>query len=145
LGQVSFFRLFPEKRLAVALFTNGGQPYPLYARLFGKVFETLAGVTVPPLPTPTEGLSINARPYRGTYRRLSGFIEIEPSKSGLSATMTQTRGLGPNMPPRTLELRQIDKRHFVAEGQVFSFGEFGADSRPRTLSAVRMYRRASDA
>jgi CubicO group peptidase (beta-lactamase class C family) len=142
LGQVSFFRVVPEKRLAVALFTNGGQPYGIYARLFGRVFTQLAGIDMPPLPAATEGLQVDGERYSGTYRRLSGFIEVQPADSGLSAVMTQTRGLGPNMPPRTLTLQPIDDRHFLGEGQVFSFDDFDGDGRPRRLSAVRMYLRA---
>jgi hypothetical protein len=47
------------------------------------------------------------------------------------------------MPPTAVHLKPIDERHFVADGQVFSFDDFDNEGRPRTLSAGRIHLRVN--
>ncbi|MET9263551.1 serine hydrolase [Amycolatopsis sp. NPDC004079] len=52
IGQSAFLRVVPEKGVAVALLTNGGQPMHVYQEIFTKLLDELAGVTVPARPEP---------------------------------------------------------------------------------------------
>ncbi|HET6985856.1 MAG TPA: serine hydrolase domain-containing protein [Kribbella sp.] len=52
LGQSAFFRLVPEKGVAVALLTNGGDAPALYDELVGHVLRETAGVELPARPVP---------------------------------------------------------------------------------------------
>ncbi|SFO70586.1 serine hydrolase [Amycolatopsis rubida] len=52
IGQSAFLRVVPEKGVAVALLTNGGQPMHVYQEIFAKLLDELAGVTVPERPEP---------------------------------------------------------------------------------------------
>lgn len=52
IGQSAFLRVAPERGVAVALLTNGGEPMHLYQEVFTKLLDELAGVTVPALPEP---------------------------------------------------------------------------------------------
>ncbi|MEV5541888.1 serine hydrolase domain-containing protein [Saccharopolyspora shandongensis] len=52
IGQSAFLRVVPDRNVAVALLTNGGQPLHVYQEVLGKLLDELAGVTVPPLPEP---------------------------------------------------------------------------------------------
>lgn len=85
IGQTSFLRILPDARLAVALFTNGGDIGPLYQDLFGEIFRELAGVEmpyrlVPPAPPRRE---IDVARYVGTYERASERLEVFEQDGGL--------------------------------------------------------------
>ncbi|WP_156056501.1 hypothetical protein [Streptosporangium roseum] len=66
IGQSAFLRLLPERDIAVALLTNGGQGVPLHHQLLGHVLRELAGVELPALPVPSPG-TIDASRYLGGY------------------------------------------------------------------------------
>jgi len=68
IGQAAFLRFFPGKGVAVALLTNGGDTFALYRDIFGHLLAELAGVVLPPLPTPpATPQRIDAGRYVGTY------------------------------------------------------------------------------
>ncbi|MFC7492626.1 MULTISPECIES: serine hydrolase domain-containing protein [unclassified Nocardioides] len=68
IGQNAFLRMVPGAGVAVALLTNGGDVLSLYHDIAGHVLAELAGVTLPPLPTPPESPErIDASRYVGTY------------------------------------------------------------------------------
>src|SRR5215470_13419766 len=52
IGQSSMLRIVPDRDVAVALVTNGGNPFGPYLEIFSRVLRELAGVEMPPLPTP---------------------------------------------------------------------------------------------
>ncbi|WP_046495778.1 serine hydrolase domain-containing protein [Streptomyces odonnellii] len=52
IGQSAFLRVVPEHDVAVALLTNGGDTFPLFSGLVGRVLRELAGVEMPALPVP---------------------------------------------------------------------------------------------
>jgi CubicO group peptidase (beta-lactamase class C family) len=52
IGQAAMLRVAPGRRTAVALLTNGGNPYGMYAEIFGRLLRELAGVAMPALPAP---------------------------------------------------------------------------------------------
>lgn len=65
-GQRAFLRVVPDAGVAVAMLTNGGDVYPVFAQVFGHLLGELAGVSQPELPVPP------ARPYPIDARRISG-------------------------------------------------------------------------
>ncbi|TCC10946.1 serine hydrolase domain-containing protein [Kribbella soli] len=67
-GQSAFFRLVPEKGVAVALLTNGGSTGPLYDELVGHILRETAGVELPARPVPpTEPVDISPELVTGRY------------------------------------------------------------------------------
>ncbi|GGB29029.1 serine hydrolase [Flexivirga endophytica] len=68
-GQASFLRIVPGKNIAVAMLTNGGNPFTLYDAIMPRVLHELADVTVPPNPAPTDaaGPAPAAHRIEGTY------------------------------------------------------------------------------
>ncbi len=85
MGQVAFLRIMPEKRFAVALFTNGGDAYGLYHDLFAEVFSALADVTMPgPVAPPAEPMSIDPGPYLGRYERTGFEAEVQQRNGRLT-------------------------------------------------------------
>jgi CubicO group peptidase (beta-lactamase class C family) len=68
IGQSSFLRIVPEKGVAVALLTNGGDTFSLYRDIVSQVLADLADVDLPALPSPPEKPQrIDASRYVGTY------------------------------------------------------------------------------
>ena len=69
IGQASFLRVVPERGVAIALLTNGGDPYGLFHAVAGPVLAELAEVELRPHPTPPadpEPIEDAGR-YLGTY------------------------------------------------------------------------------
>ncbi|WP_406050653.1 serine hydrolase domain-containing protein [Kribbella sp. NBC_00889] len=67
-GQSAFFRLVPDKGVAVALLTNGGNTSSLYDELVGHVLRETAGIELPARPVPpAEPVEISADLVTGRY------------------------------------------------------------------------------
>ena len=70
IGQAAFLRFVPDKGVAVALLTNGGDTFALYRDVVGHLLAELAGVTLPPLPGPAGRTRAHRRePLRGHLLR----------------------------------------------------------------------------
>ena len=83
IGQAAFLRILPEKGLAVALLTNGGNGAKLYEELYREIFAELAGVDVPhPLGPPATPVEVDPAPYVGVYERASIRQEISVGADG---------------------------------------------------------------
>jgi len=68
-GQCAFLRVVPEAGVAVAMLSNGGDVYPMFAEVFGHLLRELAGVVQPPLPVPPAvPRRVDADRISGTYR-----------------------------------------------------------------------------
>ncbi|MGW1344295.1 serine hydrolase domain-containing protein [Kribbella sp. NPDC002412] len=68
LGQSAYFRLVPDKGVAVALLTNGGDTPALYDELVGHVLRETAGVELPKRPVPpSEPAEISPDLVTGRY------------------------------------------------------------------------------
>jgi CubicO group peptidase (beta-lactamase class C family) len=69
IGQAAMLRVVPGRDVAVALLTNGGNPIALYSEIFSYVLRELAGVDMPPLPTPpaTPAPAGDSQRFLGTY------------------------------------------------------------------------------
>ena len=58
----------PDKGVAIALLTNGGDTFALYRDVYGYLLQELAGVRLPELPAPPASpRRIDASRYVGTY------------------------------------------------------------------------------
>ena len=81
IGQAAFLRVVPERGVAIALLTNGGNPIALYTEVFGHLLRELAAIEMPPLPTlPAEPATVDVSRYLGTY--LSEVGELTVSQDG---------------------------------------------------------------
>ena len=68
IGQAAFLRVVPEKGVAVAILTNGGNPFDVYTTIMTHVLAELADVAVPTLPTPLDPPpAIDVSRFLGTY------------------------------------------------------------------------------
>ncbi len=82
-GQAAFLRVVPELGVAVALLTNGGNPYGIYRDLFGHVLTELAEIELPPLPVPAaDPPAVEAAPYLGTYANRVADISVSLDEDG---------------------------------------------------------------
>lgn len=81
IGQSAFLRLLPERDIAVALLTNGGQGVPLHHGLLGHVLRELAGIELPALPVPSPG-TIDASRYLGSYGNSITDITVSQDDGG---------------------------------------------------------------
>jgi len=67
-GQAAFLRLVPGRDVAVAVLTNGGNPFPLYREIVGRVLHDLASVDLPAQPEPDPAAPpVDAARYLGRY------------------------------------------------------------------------------
>ena len=68
IGQSAFLRMVPGRDVAVAVLTNGGEPFALYTEIVGKVLSELADIELPALPSPEAAPpAVDASRYVGTY------------------------------------------------------------------------------
>lgn len=82
-GQAAFLRVVPERDVAFALLTNGGNPVGLYAEIIGRVLRDLADVEVPALPVLDRAAPpANAPRYVGTYSSTVAVTVIREDKEG---------------------------------------------------------------
>jgi len=117
IGQSAFLRVAPEADVAVALLTNGGDAHDVYQELYTELFDELAGIAVPPLPTlPATPLEIDLAPYAGTYERLSVRIDVEVSGGQLVGTTTTSGPLSDLLPNPVTKIRlvPVDSQTFLA-------------------------------
>ncbi len=88
MGQYSFLRVLPEKNLAIALLTNGGDATGLQQELFSELFAGLAKVQErePIAPAPRQSV-FSPEPFLGTYANLNQSVRIEKKRGGLVASV----------------------------------------------------------
>ena len=104
----------------------------------------LAGIRLPPLPEPQDGLEIDPTRYVGTYDRLSARQIVEERDGKLWLTNVERRALVPSDPPQpAMELRPVtgDTFCFTPPESRFksyvTFLEFGEDGRAGYLHSGR--------
>ncbi|MFV5997314.1 serine hydrolase domain-containing protein [Streptomyces sp. NPDC056231] len=95
IGQSAFLRVVPERNVAVALLTNGGQPLHVYQQVLGKLLDELASVKLPSLPEPNpEAAPADLSRYVGEYSSMvadtvvtaeNGKLWIERTPKGIFA------------------------------------------------------------
>jgi len=84
-GQASALRLLPAQGLAVVLLTNGGRHEEFCGQLLTELFDEIAGVEQPRLPTtpPAEQYAFEAARYVGVYANLSMRLGVAVADTGL--------------------------------------------------------------
>lgn len=148
LGQAAFLRVLPDRRLSVALCTNGGRaPRDLFDDLYGEIFPALGGVSLPLRPEPTGTSVEQPERFTGRYERESVRFDVEDTGAGaLRMTVTTLGPLALGAPPQVMELRPHDGDVLLARGEsaeawtaaVFldldgrRYLHFGARATPRT-------------
>jgi CubicO group peptidase (beta-lactamase class C family) len=147
-GQYSFLRVLPERRLAVAMLTNGGAAPFLYRDVFGEVLGRLAGVRPPPLPEPDPGLVLDLERYTGSYERLASRIDVFVEEGKLMGRVTSLRPIFPMPDPPPIALAPIDEHRFLVRlppsGLPAVAGALEFDERGRAgyvLAGGRLHRR----
>jgi hypothetical protein len=134
LGHNSYFRVLPERGIAVALLTNGGNTAALYRRIFDGVLGPLAGISLPPLAE-TRDLELDPSRYLGTYERLAARQIVEERDGKLVMTSVERRPLLGEGQQTTVELSPVTESTFswLVPGTSFrnylTFLEFGEDGR----------------
>ncbi|HZQ81451.1 MAG TPA: serine hydrolase domain-containing protein [Gaiellaceae bacterium] len=104
IGQAAFLRVVPEAGVAIALLTNGGNPFGIFRAVFAPLLAESAGVDLPAELTPPETpLPVDPSAYAGVYERAGASIRVEPRGDGIVAIQTTT-GLGSEMTPEPFEL-----------------------------------------
>jgi len=139
-GQNSFLRIVPERKLAVALLTNGGNNAALYRHVYNAVLGELAGIQLPALLEPT-GVAIDSQRYVGTYERLAARLVVEERDGDLQLTITDRRPFvpGADQTTSTVSLEPVDASIFQyrAANSRFknyaSFEKFADDGRAAYL------------
>jgi hypothetical protein len=149
IGQNSFLRIVPGRRAAVALVCNGGNAQALYRKLFTEALAAVAGVTVPPLPEPAEGMDVDLTRFAGVYEKYSARVAVELRDGQLVATTTDLHALTRAEGQQEATLLPIDGHRFVAVPRgrglrsMVTFLDPGPDGRPAyALSGTRLHRRA---
>jgi CubicO group peptidase (beta-lactamase class C family) len=68
IGQAAFLRVVPGRDVAVAVLTNGGNPFPLYQTIVGRVLRDFASIELPAQPEPdATAEKVDAERYVGRY------------------------------------------------------------------------------
>jgi CubicO group peptidase (beta-lactamase class C family) len=94
IGQAAMLRLVPGRDVAVALLSNGGNPFALYTAIFTRILRDLAGVDMPPLPAPPEvPATVDVERYLGTYACDVAELVVERDGDGRLWVEQRPRGL----------------------------------------------------
>lgn len=111
IGQYSFLRVSPEKRIAVALLTNGGDAMSLYKEIVSELFDAAIRQQEPELPNYDPTLRIAPEHYVGRYENIQSTIEIDMQRDALRLSMTPRGEIG--TPLTDLPIGFIDRQTVV--------------------------------
>ena len=109
IGQSAFLRVAPGSGVAVCLLTNSHHAQGLYQELFSEVFESVAGLVMPPGPRPAGEAAARAASagigrHAGRYERTARRYDVTVAGGLLHATTTTTGSLGALIGPQPEEL-----------------------------------------
>jgi CubicO group peptidase (beta-lactamase class C family) len=144
LGQYTYLRTFPRKRIAFALFTNSPS-LKLFEEINANLTQSLLGVEVPKEP-PAHGFKVQSSRYVGRYANIATDYFVEASEAGLSVGATSKVGL----PEVKAALEPYCEDVFVLraegtpfDGQKVSFLEEDEEGKSKFIRmGLRMGRRA---
>ena len=146
-GQFAFLRVVPERRVAVALLTNGGDAAGLYREVFGHVLGALCGIALPPLPEANPALVTDLSRFVGRYERLAASLDVALEDGRLVARQRWKRPPFPVPDPPPFPLELVDERTLLMRlppagtPAAVSCLELDAAGRPGYLLAGRLHRR----
>lgn len=116
LGQSAYLRVVPDRGVAVALLTNGGNAQDLFQDLMRPLLAELAGVVMPERPSPpAEPVAVDLDRHVGVYERLGTRMEIDRRGDGLLLRSVTTGPLAEvqDDPVAELELVAVEPDLFV--------------------------------
>ena len=147
LGQFSFLRIVPEKNLAVAMLTNGGDAQGLYQEMFGTLMPALARVSEPQIPDPDPSLRLDLSRYEGSYANINGTYTFA-QKGGELRGNFRPNGAEQDAPPLNAKLAFVDRQTAVlrtgdpvVDRTVFLFSDLADDRYRYVCMGSRQYRR----
>ena len=111
IGQNAFLRILPEKKLAVALLTNGGDANGLFMDVFNPVFEQLAKTSEPAPPGPADNIKVDLKKYVGKFANIGNTFEFKVHQGTLKVS-SKLNGGGNTLPDNS-QLAFIDKHTVV--------------------------------
>jgi CubicO group peptidase (beta-lactamase class C family) len=124
IGHSSFLRVVPERGVAVAMLTNGGNTQAFYRHVYGSVLGTLCEIALPPIAEATD-VKIDPTRYVGSYQRLAARIEIESRDGALWVKAIDRRPLNPEAPQMPeAELHTVDEQLFTYTAPESRFRNF---------------------
>ncbi len=88
IGQNARLRILPDSNTAVAMLTNGGPRESFYRIVFNEILAELGAATIPDLPEPDPGLTLDPSRYAGVYERPGARFEVAAGGRGLRLTAT---------------------------------------------------------
>ncbi len=149
-GQFSFLRVVPERRIVVALLTNGGDAGGLYREVFGHVLGRLAGIELPPLPVANPSLRTDLARFVGRYARLAASLDVTLEDGRLIVQQRWTKPPFPIPDPPALPVEVIDERTLLVRmpptgtPSAATCLELDAEGRPGyVLAGGRLHRRVA--
>jgi len=93
IGQTAMLEIAPEAEVAYALLTNGGAPTRMIHAIRTRVFGALAGIEVPPRPTPaSRPIAIVPDRFIGRYQNAGGYYAVRQASDGGLETELGLRG-----------------------------------------------------
>lgn len=142
-GQSAYFRLVPDKGVAVALLTNGGDTSALYDELVGHVLRETAGVELPARPVPpAEPAEIAADVVAGRYDGvlLRATVTVEDGEFWVldEAVSDEARLILPE--PRRTRLVPLDESRLIAAEPERGVHEVLAFREPLDRRATYLFR-----
>jgi CubicO group peptidase (beta-lactamase class C family) len=149
IGQASFLRILPEKNVAVALLTNGGDAQGLSQEVLGHVFHELARIGPPGVPDYQPDLKIDFDRLEGTYENMNLLLDFKEVR-GKFTVSGRTKDWPSDAIPEKTELGFVDKEtarlrtgNKIADRALFTFTEVSDGKAGLVAYGTRQYRRAS--
>lgn len=145
IGQSAFLRILPEKGLAVAMLTNGGDTAGLFQDMYNAIFKSMARITVPELPAVHDDLAVDINPLAGAYQNLNQVLQLKARGGKLGLEMIPNGATGAD---RIMNLAFIDRETArLATGEemidrsTLRFSDY-IDGKPQYVSlGLRQYKR----
>ncbi|MFF4771322.1 serine hydrolase domain-containing protein [Microtetraspora fusca] len=135
-GQNAYLRVVPERGIAVALLTNGGDPAHVYEEVVGGVLAELAGIIPPPRPAPAaDPRVVDAWRYVGVYANDVAETTVEQDASGRLWMTIKPIGAGSVLlgAPEPVELLAYRGDTLLTAGEHTAVAFLGDDGQGRAL------------
>lgn len=115
-SQSARLRVLPDEDLALVLLANAGPRDSFYRKVFNAILPELGAPTIPDLPGPDAGLSLDLSRYEGVYERPGSRYEVSATggRLQLAFTLPPMEAQLAGKPERlTYQLHPISPTHFL--------------------------------
>jgi CubicO group peptidase (beta-lactamase class C family) len=152
IGQNAFLRVLPEKKIALALLSNGGDMRSLYYETFGPILKELANVEPTRPPRSSGKVAFDATRLAGKYEKRSATTVIAEKAGSLTISTLQhdqwAQEITGDLGPFPLAPVKPDTFLVTVPGskvpQTVIFFDFDKEGRPQALfSGVRRFNRTT--